>query len=76
MLLRSVDADRKLFKDLDRKLLRRRVAEIVEGDWMRETLSEAVENAAAAATAAALEQPTPGSAAAVERHTDATASRW
>lgn len=76
VLLRSVDADRKLFKDLDRKLLRRRVAAIVEGDWMRETLSEAVENAAAAATAAALEQPTPVAAAAVERHTDATPSRW
>ena len=48
-----MDADRKLFRDLDRKLLRRRVAEITEGDWMRETLSEAVETAAAAAPAAA-----------------------
>lgn len=60
VLLRSVDADRKALQGPRPQALRRRVAEIVEGDWMRETLSEAVEDAAAAATAAALEQPARG----------------
>lgn len=62
ILLRSVGVDRKLFKDIDRKVLRARAEELAAGDWVRESVTEVVEAAAAKAAAEAAAAHHPGMA--------------
>ncbi|MEV6303683.1 GPP34 family phosphoprotein [Actinoplanes sp. NPDC051861] len=53
-LIAAVEIDRKLFPDMDRKVVRRRLKEISEGAWAAAAVRKAIQEVQAAITAAAV----------------------